>query len=246
MDRDDPVIPPDGVADPLRALNVEPAPALLDGLGRYLRLLLEANQRMNLTAVRDEATAWRRLILDSLTLADALADLPAGARVIDIGSGGGVPGIPLAMVRRDLAFTLLEATGKKARFLKSAAAELDLDHVTVFHDRAEHLGQQKPHRQRYDAALARAVGAVAEILEYAMPLLRVGGRTLMLKGREAEAQLAQAGDAMALLGGDEVEVADAYPPGLADTELVIVAVTKARPTPHAYPRPPGVPRKTPL
>jgi 16S rRNA (guanine527-N7)-methyltransferase len=236
---------PDFVHDDLTKLGFELPPPLLEQLACYLDLLLDANQRVNLTAVRDPDTAWRRLILDSLTPLPALDDLPEDAALIDIGSGGGMPGIPLAIARPDLRVALLEATGKKAQALQAFTDALHLANVAVLHDRAETLGHNSAHRARYDAAVCRAIGPLNELLEYGLPLVKVGGLVLAMKGPKAQAELEDAGDALTLLGGGQVQVFDAYPEGF-DLHTVIVAVTKAAPTPKAYPRSPGTPRHAPL
>lgn len=244
----------------LTSLNVALSDEQLERLRHYLALLLEANRRVNLTAVRDPDAAWRRLVLDSLTLAPGLEPLGEGATLIDVGSGGGIPGIPLAIARPDVRVTLLEATGKKTRFLEQCAATLSLANVSVVNDRAEHVGQDKRHRQQYDLATARAVGSVAEVLEYTLPLVKVGGRVLALKGRAGERELAEASDALATLGAGEVQVFEAYPEPIGhaddtpeaagasedDEALLILSIVKERPTPRAYPRRPGLPRQQPL
>lgn len=236
---------PEFVARELAALDVSLRDDRLALLGRYLDLLLEANTRFNLTAVKDRGTAWRRHILDSLTVLPGLADLRAEARVADVGSGGGLPGIPVAIARPDLALTLIEATGKKARFLEECAAALGLANVRAVHARAETLGHDKSHRSAYEAVVCRAVGPMREMLEYTLPLVRLGGLLLAMKGPTVEAELETAADAMAVLGGGELQVVEAYPEG-SPMRTVIVVLRKERPTPKGYPRSPGVARQSPL
>jgi len=236
---------PDFVPDDLGKLGLDLPAEALARLAEYLDLLLTANQRTNLTAIKDLDTAWRRLITDSLTLLPGLEVLEATAKVIDVGTGGGLPGMPLAIARPDLTFTLLDATGKKVAFLQSCIQTLGLKHVTAIQARAEVLGHETEHRHRYDLATVRAVGKVAEVAEYCLPFVRVGGRVLAMKGAAAERELAGAGDALSILGAGDIAVIDAYPNGF-DSELVIVSMFKERQTPKAYPREPGVPKKTPL
>lgn len=229
----------------LQRLSLSLSDETLDTLARYLGLLLEANQRVNLTAIKDPGTAWRRLITDSLTLLPGLEKLEAGAKVIDIGTGGGLPGMPLAVARPDVEFTLLDATGKKVDFLRGCVETLGLTNATPIQGRAEVLGHEPGHRQRYDLATVRAVGKVAEIAEYGLPMVKVGGQMLAMKGKAAEEELDAAGDALSMLGAGELALIDAYPEGV-DSELVLISILKDRPTPKAYPREPGVPRKSPL
>ena len=242
---------PDFVATDLEALGFELPDELLQQLERYLDLVLKANETTNLTAIKHRELAWSRLIVDSLTPLPGLPDgddLEEGApplKLVDIGTGAGLPGIPLAIARPDVQVTLIDGTGKKIRFLESVVAELGLDNVTPLNARVEDVGQDPAHRARYDIAVSRAVGPLPVVLEYSLPLLKVGGTMLAMKGPKAEQELRESGDAMALLGAGEVTVVDAYPESF-ENELVIVMVTKEDATPAAYPRLSGTPKKEPL
>ena len=141
--------------------------------------------------------------------------------------------------------TLIDGTGKKIRFLESVVAELALDNVSPLNARVEDVGQDPAHRARYDIAVSRAVGPLPVVLEYSLPLLKVGGTMLAMKGPKAEHELRESGDAMAVLGAGEVTVVDAYPESF-ENELVIVMVTKEDATPATYPRLSGTPKKEPL
>jgi 16S rRNA (guanine527-N7)-methyltransferase len=207
-------------------------------LGRFLALLLETNRQFNLTAVTDPARAWVRHVFDSLTLLPYL--LAGGARrVCDVGSGGGLPGLPLAIVLPQVHFTLIEATGKKARFLESAIESLGLANAAVLGRRAEEAGRDEAHRERYDAALARALGPLGVLLEVTVPLVRVGGAVLAIKGQRAAAEVADARRALRLLHA-RVATVDATPTG------AVVVIEKTARAPARYPRRPGEPRRDPL
>ena len=229
----------------LERLGVGVSAEVLGVLGEYLRLLLDENTRQNLTAIRDLEAAWRRHVIDSLTLYDGVVALGEGASVVDVGSGGGAPGMVLAAACPGLRVTLLDSSRKKAGFLERCAGGLGLSGARVVCARAEAAGQDPAHRQRYDAAVCRAIGPLAESLEYTLPLVRVGGRLMAIKGPSVVGELDGAGDALMELGGGEVEVYDAYPEGFGHGSKIVV-VEKERATPKRYPRAPGVPRREPL
>jgi 16S rRNA (guanine527-N7)-methyltransferase len=216
-------------------------PAEVERLGRYLALLLETSRSHNLTAVREQAEAWVRHIFDSLTLVPVLAELPEGSRVIDVGSGGGLPGVPLAIAMPRLKFTLLEATGKKAEFLRHVAspAGVRLANVEVYAARAEQAGREPGRRDSYDAAVARAVGPMAVIAELATPLVRPGGLVVLVKGEKADEELAAAKQALHLLHATHAGTIQT-PTGR------LVVLEKQRATPKMYPRRDGEPKRAPL
>lgn len=235
---------PDFVHQDLAALGLTLDPAVLERLAAYLDLLLEANKSFNLTAVRELDPAWRRLIIDSLTPLPVL-DLAPGMRAIDIGTGAGLPGLPLAIARPDVQFSLVDSTGKKVNFLHSVIEALQLDNVQLYADRIENLGQQAAHREGYDLATSRAVGPMNMVLEYSLPLLRLGGVMLAMKGPKVVDELEASSDAMLKLGAGDLDLLPAYPESF-ENELVLVRVLKEESTPRMYPRPPGTPKKEPL
>jgi 16S rRNA (guanine527-N7)-methyltransferase len=217
----------------------------LPRLGRYLAMLIATNEKFNLTAIDEPAQGWTRHIFDSLTLVPLIGELEPrdkaeGVRVADVGSGGGLPGLPLAICMPSARFTLIEPTGKKARFLGAVAAELGLRNVRVVSDRAEVLGQQRgAHRESYDVAMARAVGGLAMLVELLAPLARVGGRVLAIKGAKACEELTLAERAIQLMGAAHVGTVQT-PTGQ------VVVLEKMQRTPRDYPRRDGEPKRTPL
>lgn len=233
--------PPPGFFETCAAIDVPVSREQAQMLGRYLHLLLETNKQFNLTAIREPYQAWHRHIIDSLSVVTLLEGV---GTLIDVGSGGGLPGVPVAIMRPQIQVTLLEATGKKARFLQTVADELKLANVRIVNERAEAVGQDAQHRQIYDAAVCRAVGPLNVLLELTLPLVKVGGRVLAMKGRQLEAELEASLDAISVLGGGEFRVIEALPE--VNEEAVIVEVEKVEPTPRAYPRRPGVPKTEPL
>lgn len=212
----------------------------LPRLGKFLALLLAANDQLNLTAITDPAQAWMRHIFDALTLIPILGECQTGARVADVGSGGGVPGIPLAITLPDLRFTLIESTAKKAEFLKAAVAAMGLENVEVAAERAEALGMVGSfQRESFAAVVARAVGRMNVIAELCIPLVAPGGRAIFVKGQKATEELAEAMSAIGSLGARHAGTIET-PTGR------VVVLEKASRTPREYPRRPGEAKKAPL
>jgi 16S rRNA (guanine527-N7)-methyltransferase len=216
-------------------------PAQHEKLSRYLDLLLEANQKMNLTRIRDRADAETQHVGDALTL---LPYLPDGKfSLADVGSGAGVPGIPLAIVCPEAKVVLIESTKKKAAFLRETAAQLELSNVQVLDSRAEEVAGTK-HRQSFDIVTARAVGALNWLTEWCLPLVKVGGKVLAMKGQRIAEELPDALKPIRLLGGGEPIV---HPVDLPGTEHhVIVEIKKITKTLDKYPRDPTTTHGKPL
>jgi 16S rRNA (guanine527-N7)-methyltransferase len=179
------------------------------------------------------------LIEDCLVLLDHLED---ARTVVDVGSGGGLPGLPLKISRPELELTLVEADQAKAAFLSQACARLDLAHTEVVAARAEEAGRDPRHRERYDLAVARAVASMPVLVELCLPLVRVGGRLLAQKTSRDEIEAASR--AIGALGGSLRSIVPA-PSGIRDTGIVVI-VDKVMPTPAIYPRRPGFPNRKPL
>jgi 16S rRNA (guanine527-N7)-methyltransferase len=209
--------------------------------------LVEWNQRFNLTAITDWEGVLIRHFLDSLSCLKAIpqSELSAGAQVIDVGTGAGYPGIPLKIVCPGMRLTLLEAARKKVTYLGHLINELGLKDVWAIHARSEQLGQDPTHREQYDWALARAVAKMPTLMEYLLPLVRVGGATLAQKGEDAPAEVQEAGYAISTLGGEVRQLVPVELRGLAETRYLVV-VDKVASTPQKYPRRPGMPDKRPL
>ena len=213
-----------------------------DAADTYVRLLLEANARTNLTRVTEPDAVARLHLLDSLAALPLLDDL-APATALDLGSGGGVPGLVLALARPDMTWTLVDSVRKKADAMRGFAAELGLANVTVVAERAEILGRGEL-REGFDLVTARACAPLPVLAEYALPLVRVGGSVLAWKGRIADSELAAGATVAALLGGGQPQVRAAAVAALGDHRLVILR--KVAPTPDRYPRRPGEPARRPL
>ena len=186
-----PLTTPDGFGARLEAVGASVSPSMLAQLGDYLARLLAMNEQMNLTAIKGAESAWERHVRDALTLLPLIADQPAGSLLVDIGSGGGIPGIPLAIARPDLRVSLVEATQKKCAFLVAVSAAIGLTNVTVHAERAEDLGKSKL-RGAFDVVTARAVARLAALAPLVLPFARPGGLVLLIKGQRADEELAEA------------------------------------------------------
>lgn len=219
-------------------------PEQLAQFAQYQALLLAWNEQMNLTAVRQPADIRVRHFLDSLSCARVMGNLD-NRSLIDIGTGAGFPGLPLKILFPQLKLTLVESVAKKGQFLQAVVTELGLTNVIVLAERAETLGQQPQHRQQYDWAVARAVAELRVLVEYLLPLCRVGGKMVAQKGDGVHEELANAANAIALLGGGEAELASVKLPGREQYHY-FVTVAKIGLTPEKFPRRVGMPGKRPL
>ncbi len=219
--------------------------AMLDRFEAYVALLLTANLRLNLTRVTQHHAVARQHLLDSLAALPLLDDL-ASPRAVDLGSGGGVPAIPLAIARPDLSWLLVESVGKKARALAGFVEELGIRGMVVVAERAELLGHDPRYREAAGLVTARAVATLPVLAELALPLLQPGGRLIAWKGPLSadDDELVHGTRAAAELGGALPDVLAAGPPQLGGHRFV--RVVKRGRTPARYPRRPGEPARRPL
>ena len=207
----------------------------------YRALLLEYNERYNLTTILEEKDMFYKHFLDSVVGEKAFKK---GARVIEIGSGAGFPSIPLKLIRDDLSFTLVESVGKKCEFLHAVVDKLGLSGMNIYSKRAEDLARENIHREKYDAATARAVARMNTLSEYCLPFVRVGGVFVAYKSGDTS-EIDEAQSAYKTLGG-KLKSVEKYelPEGYGERTLAVVE--KVKPTPNKYPRGQGKERKAPL
>jgi 16S rRNA (guanine527-N7)-methyltransferase len=217
----------------------------LDGLLRYGRLLASYD-RANVIGTRDLQRIMLDHVLDSLScfLHEPLWEAD---RIADVGSGGGLPGIPVSLVRREVRNTLMESTGKKANFLRLAAEDLTLENVSVANARVEDLGGEREHRGAYEVVTSRAVARLSVLAEYCVPLLEIGGKAIAMKGRLQRQELEEGARAANVLGAKVVRVEWVEMiPGVGDKERNLVIIQKVGETPARYPRKAGTVAKKPL
>lgn len=221
-----------------------PASAL-PAIERYVALLLEANTRLNLTRIVAPTDVARQHLLDALA-ALPLLDQIGGVRAVDLGSGGGVPAIPLAIARPDVQWLLVESVGRKAAALAGFVDALGLANVSIAALRAEQLGQDPAHRERADLVTARACAPLPVLAELALPLLRIGGELLAWKGPlgDPDDEVRRGRTATREAGGSDLRIVPAGVDLLGGHTFV--RITKRRPTPAKFPRRPGEPGRRPL
>jgi len=229
-----------------RRWGLDLKPEALTAFQTYYEELIAWNERANLTAITDYQEVQIKHFLDSLSCLLVLAGLPIERwRGLDIGAGAGFPGLPLKIARPQMELALLEAKKKRVRFLQHLVERLELPGAPVIRGRAEELGRQPGHREGYDLVLARAVATLPVLLEYALPLCRIGGIFLAQKGPDIKEELETSQVALRVLGGQMREVRGLeLPQSMGRRNLVVVE--KVAPTPEKYPRRPGVPAKRPL
>jgi 16S rRNA (guanine527-N7)-methyltransferase len=225
-------------------LGLELTPQQVSALELFDRELRTWNERHSLTAIREAQKIQMKHFLDSLTCLLALRG-SAISRVVDVGTGAGFPGLPLKIVCPQMQLTLLDSVGKKVDFCRHLVALLGLDGVQVIQARAENVGQLAEHREQYDWALARAVAKMPVLMEYLLPLARVGGQVLAQKGESGPAEAHAAEHSIHILGGRLRQVIPVTLPTVTE-ERYLVVVDKVAATPGKYPRRAGIPAKRPL
>ena len=227
--------------------NLEITGRQADQLDRYSQLLMEWNEKMNLTSITDPEGVLVKHLMDSLTVLRSLPAAGEKVRLIDVGTGAGFPGIPLAVMREELELTLLDSLNKRLVFLEAVCRALGLEARCV-HARAEEAGRQKAHREKYNVATARAVAALPALCEYCLPLVVPGGVFLAMKGPDGEREAQEAASAIKVLGGklsgiDEWQL----PPVEGEAaERKILRIQKISPTPDRFPRQAAKIAKQPL
>jgi len=234
------------LAEGARELGLELSQRQLDQFQRFYEVLTDWAERVSLTAVKDSEGVQRRHFLESAALIPVLEEAGATLRdrsLIDVGSGSGIPGIPLKILEPSLRLTLVEAKARKSEFLRALLPELGLDDVTVLSRRSEEVARDLRQREQHDLAVAKALAPLRTLVELTLPLVRMGGLVLAPKGQEAEAEVKEARVALELLKGS---VRSIEPLALADKGQCVILVDKELPVPPRFPRRPGVPAKRPL
>lgn len=211
-------------------------------LYKYMQLLIEWSEKINLTAIKEPDEIIIKHFIDSLTINKYIKK---GSSLIDIGTGAGFPGIPIKITREDISVTLLDSLNKRIKFLEEVIKNLNLENIVTIHSRAEDLGKDKKYRQQFEYATSRAVAPLNYLLEYMLPYIKVGGICICMKGSNINNELIEAENAISKLGGKIEKIENIRLPET-DIERNIVIVKKIKDTPNQYPRKAGIPKKQPI
>lgn len=208
---------------------------------QYMKILLEWNEKINLTAITEEEEIIKKHFIDSITISKLIKE---NSTVIDVGTGAGFPGIPLAIIK-NIEVTLLDSLNKRINFLNEVKEKINIDNVTTIHGRAEEIGQNKQYRESFDYAVSRAVAPINVLLEYMLPLVKEGGYCLCMKGPKIIDEIKGIETVAKKLGGEFIEIKELKVAN-ENTEKNVVIVKKVEKTNKKYPRKPGTPSKMPL
>lgn len=212
----------------------------------YYNKLIEFNKKVNLTRITDKNEVYLKHFFDSITPLLEFSDLFKGEKSLcDVGAGAGFPSLPIKILCPDLSITIVDSLGKRLKFLDELVSDLSLDKVTLVHSRAEDAGQNKNLREKFDLVTGRAVARMSVLSEYCLPLAKVDGYLVALKGLKAQDELADAKNAIEVLGGSVKEVKELMLPDT-DDERTLIVVKKVKATPKKYPRQAGTPSRKPL
>lgn len=209
---------------------------------QYMKLLIEWNQKMNLTAIVEPNEIILKHFIDSLTIYSYTKNKKS---VLDIGTGAGFPGIPLKILQEETNFTLLDSLNKRITFLQEVISKLELQNIEAIHGRAEEVVKQENKRESYEIVTSRAVARLNTLLEYMLPFVKIGGLCICMKSVEIEEELQEAKKAIEILGG-EIQTVDTIVLPNSDIQRKIVVIKKIKSTPKKYPRKAGTPTKEPI
>lgn len=225
-----------------KEININFSVEQLDKFYKYMQLLIEWNEKMNLTAITEPEEIILKHFIDSLTI---LKDINDNTKVVDVGTGAGFPGIPLSIMKQDIKITLVDSLNKRLIFLKEVVEQLKLKNIEIIHARAEEFGQNKEYREKFDIATSRAVANLSTLSEYLIPLVKVNGKCICMKASEVEEEIEKAKKAINILGGT-INKIEKFNLPKSDIGRTTIIINKEKNTPNRYPRKPGTPSKEPI
>lgn len=209
---------------------------------KYMELLLEWNKKINLTAITEPNEVILKHFIDSLTINKYIKE---NSSIADVGTGAGFPGIPLKIFRPDLEITLVDSLNKRINFLNEVISKLDLKNIFTVHSRIEDFGKDKKYRESFDYVTARAVANISVLSEYLLPISKIGGQCVCMKGSNVNDELNEGENAINVLGG-KVNCIDEFVLPDSDISRNIIIIDKVKNTPNRFPRKAGIPAKEPL
>lgn len=223
-------------------LNINLTQMQAENFYTYMNLLLEWNEKINLTAIKEPEEIIKKHFIDSLTIKKHIND---DSSIIDIGTGAGFPGIPLKIVSSNNKVILLDALNKRLSFLNEVIKQVNLKNLQTIHFRAEEAGKNKEYREKFDIATSRAVAPLNILVEYLLPFVKIGGKCICMKGSNIEEELENSKNAITVLGG-KIENIESFTLPETDMARNIIVIRKVNKTPEKYPRKPGTPSKEPI
>lgn len=226
----------------LKKIDIELSKKQIEQFYTYMNLLLEWNEKINLTAITEPEEVILKHFVDSLTIS---AYIKKGSKLVDMGTGAGFPGIPLKILRDDIEITLVDSLNKRINFLNEVIKELELREISTVHARAEEFGQNKKYREKFDIATSRAVANLSTLSEYLVPLVKLEGKIICMKGSEVKEEVENAKNAIKILGG-KMEKEESFNLPNSDMKRNLVIIKKIKNAPAKYPRKPGTPAKEPI
>ena len=209
---------------------------------KYMNLLIEWNEKMNLTAITEPKEIILKHFIDSITILKYIDD---NSKLVDVGTGAGFPGVPLSIMNPTLKITLVDSLNKRLIFLQEVVKELNLKNIEIVHARAEEFGQNKNYREKFDIATSRAVANLATLSEYLVPLVKIGGKIISMKASNAKEEINDAQKAIEVLGG-KIEKIEEFDLPESDIGRTIIIIDNNKCTPAIYPRKAGTPAKEPI
>lgn len=226
----------------LNKININTNEKVIKLFYNYMNILLEWNEKINLTSITEPKEVVLKHFVDCGTI---LKYLEKDKKILDLGTGAGFPGIPLKILEEELDITLVDSLNKRINFLNEVIIKLELNNIKTIHSRAEDLSREKEHRQKYDILVSRAVANMSVLLEYTLPFLNIGGKSICMKGPNIEDELSYSKKALKLLGGEIEKIEKLFLPDT-NIERNIIIIRKINETPKQYPRKAGKPNREPI
>lgn len=223
-------------------LNIKFTEEQIEKFYQYMNMLLEWNEKINLTAIVEPKEVILKHFIDSLTINKYLKE---NSTLADVGTGAGFPGIPLKILRPDIKITLVDSLNKRINFLNEVIEKLNLENIVTVHSRIEDFGKNKNYREKFDYVTARAVANLAVLSEYLIPIAKIGGKCVCMKGNNVEDEITSAKNAISVLGG-KLESVDEFKLPNSDISRNVIVLSKVKNTPVRFPRKAGMPSKEPL